>query len=189
VRAAADARVDEAEQARQSAADEHADMVAECRRARNLADARERDLGRVVRERDLAEAERDRARAGLEAAIARGDQAVRDLEAARAAAGRERIQILAARDASLDRADRLEAERDAALTHAAQPAAGSAPVIRVVTWDWRGQPDLAELARAVWEASRGRAVLRELVTGGDEVALVIADRPVTDEEAMTAMET
>lgn len=54
---------------------------------------------------------------------------------------------------------------------------------RVLSWDWKGQPDLRKLAAAVHEISAGTVFIREIDTGGDFYMLVIADHQVTDEEA------
>jgi hypothetical protein len=54
---------------------------------------------------------------------------------------------------------------------------------RVLTWDWKEQPDLACLAAAVAEVSAGKVFLRGVETGGDEYAWVVSDYPVTDAEA------
>lgn len=45
---------------------------------------------------------------------------------------------------------------------------------RMLTWDWRGQPDLVTLADAIRELSDGRLHLYEVGTGGDEYAIVLA---------------
>lgn len=54
---------------------------------------------------------------------------------------------------------------------------------RVVTWDWRQQPPLADIARAVAELSAGRVHMREVDTGSDQYEWVISDYPVDDAEA------
>jgi hypothetical protein len=61
-----------------------------------------------------------------------------------------------------------------------------APVI--FSWDWKAQPPLKEIAAAVARVSGERrpVVMRTFDTGGDEYALVIADREVTDEDALAA---
>jgi len=61
--------------------------------------------------------------------------------------------------------------------HAGPPAA------RVLSWDWKGQPDLRKLAAAVHEVSGGTVFIREIDTGGDFYMLVIGDHEVSDGEA------
>ena len=56
----------------------------------------------------------------------------------------------------------------------------------VVTWDWKEQPDLDELDRAVWMASGGFARVHPIDTGSDEFAIVVADHRVTADEADAA---
>ncbi len=57
------------------------------------------------------------------------------------------------------------------------------PTHRLLTWDWREQPDLKELGRALAEVSGGRIHLAEVETGDDQFAIVIADAPVSEAEA------
>ena len=52
-----------------------------------------------------------------------------------------------------------------------------------LSWDWREQPDLAELARALTEVSNGTVHLTEVATGDDQYAIVLDSRPVTKQEA------
>lgn len=56
----------------------------------------------------------------------------------------------------------------------------------VISWDWKDQPDLGKIAAVAARISGERrpVVMREFDTGGDEHALAIADRDVTDEEAL-----
>ncbi len=54
---------------------------------------------------------------------------------------------------------------------------------RLLTWDWRGQPNLQHLAKAVHDLSGGRVSLYEVDTGSDQYAIVLADEPLTAEQA------
>ena len=54
---------------------------------------------------------------------------------------------------------------------------------RVLSWDWRQQPDLAQLGRAIHDLSGGLLHIYEVQTGSDDYAIVIADQPLTDAEA------
>jgi hypothetical protein len=56
---------------------------------------------------------------------------------------------------------------------------------RVLFWDWKGQPDLADLQRAIREMSaNGPIHLTEVPdTGMDVVAVIIAHRPLSPAEA------
>jgi hypothetical protein len=56
--------------------------------------------------------------------------------------------------------------------------------IAIMSWDWRGQPDLTELARAVREVSGGGVHLVEADTGSDQYAIVLSDQPL-DKAAAT----
>lgn len=60
--------------------------------------------------------------------------------------------------------------------------------MRVLSWDWREQPDLDDLADAVREVSGGRAHVTQVDTGSDQYAIVIADRKLTADEAIAAHE-
>ncbi len=53
----------------------------------------------------------------------------------------------------------------------------------VLSWDWRGQPDLDRLARIVHDVSGGLVHLQQVDTGSDEYAIVVADRPLSPAEA------
>jgi hypothetical protein len=57
------------------------------------------------------------------------------------------------------------------------------PQARILTWDWKGQINLAKLAEAVYEVSGRGVIIREVDTGGDFYMLVISDHVVSDEEA------
>jgi hypothetical protein len=54
---------------------------------------------------------------------------------------------------------------------------------KIITWDWKEQPDLAELAAAVAEMSGGRVHMREVDTGSDQYEWIISDYEVDDAEA------
>lgn len=58
----------------------------------------------------------------------------------------------------------------------------------VFMWDRSAQPPLGEIAATVREVSGQRrpVVMRDVDLGGDDYALVIADRAVTDDEALAA---
>jgi hypothetical protein len=58
--------------------------------------------------------------------------------------------------------------------------------IHVLSWDWREQPDLRHLAQLVEDLSGRRVVLREVATGSDQYALVIANVPLTDADVAGA---
>lgn len=53
----------------------------------------------------------------------------------------------------------------------------------VLSWDWRGQPDLDRLARALFTVSGGTVHLRQVETGSDQYAIVLSDKPLTEAEA------
>jgi hypothetical protein len=55
--------------------------------------------------------------------------------------------------------------------------------VRVLSWDWRQQPDLDRLAQILLEISDGRVHLHQVDTGSDEYAIVLSDRPLTRTEA------
>jgi hypothetical protein len=54
---------------------------------------------------------------------------------------------------------------------------------RVLTWDWKEQPDLAELGRAVAELSGGRVHLAEVDTQSDQFAIVLSTVPLDEQTA------
>jgi hypothetical protein len=54
---------------------------------------------------------------------------------------------------------------------------------RALSWDWRGQPDLDQLARIVLDVSGGTVHVHQVDTGSDDYAIVVSDRPLTDGEA------
>ncbi len=49
---------------------------------------------------------------------------------------------------------------------------------RILSWNWRGQPDLERLATALREVSGGAVHLHEVDTGSDEYAIILSDRPL-----------
>jgi hypothetical protein len=54
--------------------------------------------------------------------------------------------------------------------------------VKTLTWGYREQPDLDELAAAVAEVSGGTVRIREYETGSSDYVLVISDRVVDDRE-------
>lgn len=55
---------------------------------------------------------------------------------------------------------------------------------RVLSWDYREQPDITELAKHVLELSGGAVHITNVDdTGCDAYAIVIADRPYSQSEA------
>jgi hypothetical protein len=55
---------------------------------------------------------------------------------------------------------------------------------KIFTWDWKEQAPLDAIAAAVEEVGQGVVGLREVPdTGGDLYACVVADHPLTEEEA------
>lgn len=58
--------------------------------------------------------------------------------------------------------------------------AKSAPGIRVLTWDWREQPDLEALRLTLAELG---VYLRPATTGSDQYAVAISASPITQAEA------
>jgi hypothetical protein len=61
----------------------------------------------------------------------------------------------------------------------------SDPTVRVLSWDWREQPDLTALARDIADLSGGRLYLAGVDTGSDEYAVVLStaqlDKAAVDE--------
>jgi hypothetical protein len=53
---------------------------------------------------------------------------------------------------------------------------------QVFTWDWRASPPVNEIVRAALAMASPTACVysREVSTGGDSLAWVVADHPVTD---------
>jgi len=54
---------------------------------------------------------------------------------------------------------------------------------RVLSWDWRGQPNLDALSRILTEVSGGAVYVAEADTGDDQYALAFSDEPITGEQA------
>ncbi len=48
-----------------------------------------------------------------------------------------------------------------------------------MSWDYRQQPDLDELARIILGLSGGRVHLHQIDTGSDEYGIVLADQEMT----------
>lgn len=62
--------------------------------------------------------------------------------------------------------------------------------VHVLTWDWRGQPNIDELDRMVYDLSATGLPVRITNvenTGCDQLAIVIADRELTQKEAEEAL--
>lgn len=57
---------------------------------------------------------------------------------------------------------------------------------RVITWDWREQPDLDELATAIRELSDDRIHLTVVDTDSDQYAVVVSRGRLTAEGAAAA---
>lgn len=80
-------------------------------------------------------------------------------------------------------------QRESLATWITQHLSSSATPPIVVSWDWKAQPDFNEIAAAVRGSSRGQCDIRQVLdTGGDNYAVVIADRPLDDEQAQAAWE-
>lgn len=58
--------------------------------------------------------------------------------------------------------------------------------IRVLTWDWKEQPDLDDLARIVHDVSQCHVHLYQVDTGSDQYALVVARNPIGSQAAHDA---
>lgn len=58
----------------------------------------------------------------------------------------------------------------------------------IFAWDRKGQPPLKEIFAITARISGERrpVIIRELDTGGDEYAIVVADRAVSDDDALAA---
>jgi hypothetical protein len=54
---------------------------------------------------------------------------------------------------------------------------------RIVTWDWKEQVDFDELRRVIAELSGGQVHMAEVDTDSDQFAWVLADGPITSEQA------
>lgn len=57
------------------------------------------------------------------------------------------------------------------------------PKAHALSWDYRGQPDLDDLARILLDVSGGTTHLHKVDTDCDEYGIVIADRPLSKDEA------
>lgn len=53
---------------------------------------------------------------------------------------------------------------------------------RILSWDWKEQPDLDQLREALREVSGGTVHLHEVDTGSDQFAVVLTDREWSDDE-------
>jgi hypothetical protein len=56
----------------------------------------------------------------------------------------------------------------------------------VLLWDWRQQPDLDALSRAITDLSGGTLHLHQVNTGSDEYAIVLATGQLDAEAAQAA---
>lgn len=57
---------------------------------------------------------------------------------------------------------------------------------RILTWDYREQPDLDALGEAIRTLSRGAVDLRAVPeTGSDQYAVVVADHPLSGDQAQS----
>lgn len=54
---------------------------------------------------------------------------------------------------------------------------------RIVTWGWKEQPPMRDIARAVSELSGGQVHMREVDTDSDQYERIVSDYPVDDAEA------
>lgn len=57
---------------------------------------------------------------------------------------------------------------------------------RVMTWDWREQPDIGDLAEIIFDLSEGRLHVFAPDTGSDEFALVVSTVPLDADSARDA---
>jgi PIN domain nuclease of toxin-antitoxin system len=53
----------------------------------------------------------------------------------------------------------------------------------VLSWDWRGQPNLDRLTAVITDLSGGTVHLAQVETGSDEYAIVLSDTPLSTVEA------
>lgn len=62
--------------------------------------------------------------------------------------------------------------------------------VRIISWDWRGQPDIEELNEAVSAVFDGIHCpqVTSVDTGGDEYAVLVSPAPMTSAEAQAAYE-
>lgn len=61
-------------------------------------------------------------------------------------------------------------------------------VTRVLTWDYRQQPDIDALTEGIRDLSGGRLYLHQVDTGGDEYAVVLSTADLTDAGARVVWE-
>lgn len=59
---------------------------------------------------------------------------------------------------------------------------------KVLSWDWRGQLDIDELAEALAALSDGKIRVYDVDTGSDEFAIVVSDTPMKGDEVAAAYE-
>jgi hypothetical protein len=60
-------------------------------------------------------------------------------------------------------------------------------VVKAVKWDWKEEPDLEAIAKAVTEVSGGTVHLREVDTGDPFYVWLISDHELTDAAADEAL--
>jgi hypothetical protein len=58
----------------------------------------------------------------------------------------------------------------------------------ILSWDWREQPNLDQLAAALGRVSGGTVHLAQVDTGSDEYAIVLSPMPLSDAEVRAAWE-
>jgi hypothetical protein len=60
------------------------------------------------------------------------------------------------------------------------------PEMVIIGWDWKDQPDISELHRAVCDISGGKVHIREVESGTDDYTIVVSDAELDDEQAQAA---
>lgn len=60
--------------------------------------------------------------------------------------------------------------------------------IKVLSWDWKDQPDLEKIGEMIRSFPDGCRDLREVDTGGDSYAIVLSDAVMSFAEAQQAFE-
>lgn len=65
---------------------------------------------------------------------------------------------------------------------------GDDMTVKILTWDWKEYPDWEEIAAAANEVSAGGVGMALADTHSDMFALVIADHPITENEATAIWE-
>jgi hypothetical protein len=55
--------------------------------------------------------------------------------------------------------------------------------VKIMSWDWREQPDLAELDRLVCDVSDGRVRIVPVITGSDQYAIAVSRGLILQSEA------